>query len=163
MVCKHLWQWVQTDTLYTSLCLGCDRCYSEKNYITMRWNCIYLIQRDPWITPYPVWFPQNTVVCKTILHCGDEGGTDMDQGPISRSIFFSLQFKFNEEFVFMELHCRVSYISTKFCTCHICTVVMPCAIFYSNHFFTTWVTAKLNFHGIWITMEKLFMKWAPYF
>ena len=53
------------------------------------------------------------------------------------------------------------YITTKFCTCHDSTAVMPCTKFHSDHFTATWMRAECNFHGIWITMEKLFVKLAP--
>ena len=49
----------------------------------------------------------------------------------------------------------------KFCTCHKSTDFIPCAQFYSNKFNVTWMRAERNFCQIWITMEKLLMKWAP--
>ena len=53
------------------------------------------------------------------------------------------------------------YIATKFCTCHDSTAVVPCAKFHGDHCTTTWMRAEWNFHRIWITMEKPFVKWAP--
>ena len=53
------------------------------------------------------------------------------------------------------------HIATKFCTCHDSTAVVPCAKFHSDHFMTSWMRAVWNFHRIWITMEKSFVKWAP--
>ena len=39
---------------------------------------------------------------------------------------------------------------------------MPCAKFRSNHFTATRIRAEWNFHQIWNTMEKSFLKWALY-
>ena len=36
------------------------------------------------------------------------------------------------------------HITTKFCTCHDNTAVMPCSTFHSNCFIITWMRAKLN-------------------
>ena len=36
-----------------------------------------------------------------------------------------------------------------------------CARFWSEHFIRIWLTAKWNFHRIWIVMEKLLAKWTP--
>ena len=52
-------------------------------------------------------------------------------------------------------------ITTKFCTSYESNVVISCAKFHSNHFTTIWMRVECNFHWIWITMEKLFVKWAP--
>ena len=51
------------------------------------------------------------------------------------------------------------HIASKFCTCHDSIAVMPCATFHSDHFITTWMRAKWNFHRIWIMMAKSFAKW----
>ena len=50
--------------------------------------------------------------------------------------------------------------TTKSCTCHESTAVVPCAKFHSNHFRITSMRLEWNFHRIWITMEKSFVKWA---
>ena len=50
-------------------------------------------------------------------------------------------------------------ITTKFCTCHRTTAVIPCAKFHSDHFITTWMRAGWMFHWIWITMEKRSWNW----
>ena len=39
--------------------------------------------------------------------------------------------------------------------------VVPCAKFHCDHFATTNMRAEWNFHRIWVTMEKPFVKWAP--
>ena len=51
-------------------------------------------------------------------------------------------------------------IATHFCTCHDSTAVVACAKLCSYQFIRIWIRAKLNFHHIWIVMEKLFMKWV---
>ena len=53
------------------------------------------------------------------------------------------------------------HITTKFGTCHDSPAVVPCAKFCSDHFISIWMRAKLNFHHIWIVMEKLLVKWSP--
>ena len=50
--------------------------------------------------------------------------------------------------------------TTKFCTCHDRTAVVPCAKYNSDHFTITWMKAEWNFHWIWIAKEKFFAKWA---
>ena len=53
------------------------------------------------------------------------------------------------------------HITTKFCTCHDSTAVMPYAKFHSDQFPTTWMRAEWHFHRICITMEKWLLNWAP--
>ena len=53
------------------------------------------------------------------------------------------------------------HTATKFCSCHDSTAVMQCAKFHSNFFTTTWMGAEWNFRQIWITIDNLFVKWAP--
>ena len=55
----------------------------------------------------------------------------------------------------------IDHIATKFGTCHDSPAVVPCAKFCSDHFISTWMRAKWNFHHIWIVMEKSLVKWAP--
>ena len=55
----------------------------------------------------------------------------------------------------------VDHVAIKFGTCHDSPAVVPCAKFCSDHFISTWMRAKWNFHHIWIVMEKLLVKWAP--
>ena len=55
----------------------------------------------------------------------------------------------------------VDHIATKFGTCHDSQAVVPCAKFCSDHFISTWMRAKWNFHHIRIVMAKLLVKWAP--
>ena len=50
--------------------------------------------------------------------------------------------------------------ATKVCAYHDSTEVMPCVKFHSYHFFRICIEAKRNLHRIWITIEKLFVKWA---
>ena len=49
------------------------------------------------------------------------------------------------------------HITTKFCTCHDSTAVMPCAKFDNNHPTTILMRAELNSQWIWITMAKSFV------
>ena len=50
------------------------------------------------------------------------------------------------------------HITTIFCTCDYSMVIMQCAKFHSDHLM--WIRAEWNFHKIWITMEKSYVKWA---
>ena len=59
------------------------------------------------------------------------------------------------------------HIATKFCTyhdscCHDSTAAVPCTTFHNDHFTTTRMRAEWNFDRFWITMEKSFVKWAPF-
>ena len=49
-------------------------------------------------------------------------------------------------------------IATNFCTCHDSTTVIPCTKFCSDHCIRIEVRVKLNFHRIWIAMEKTLVK-----
>ena len=51
-------------------------------------------------------------------------------------------------------------ITTKFCTWHDSTAVVPCAKFCGDMISFNGITLKLKFHQIWIMMEKLLAKWA---
>ena len=51
-------------------------------------------------------------------------------------------------------------ITMKFCTLHDSCTVVACAKFWSDMIPCNGVIQKLIFHLTWITMEKLFMKWA---
>ena len=53
-------------------------------------------------------------------------------------------------------------ITTKLCTCHNSIAVVPCAEFHRNHFTATWMTVKLNFHWIWVTMGKVIHVISPW-
>ena len=52
-------------------------------------------------------------------------------------------------------------IATNFCTCHDSTAVVPCTKFCSDYGIRVEVRVKRNFHRIWITMEKPFVKRGP--
>ena len=80
--------------------------------------------------------------------------------PISWTIFLS----YNSVSMENWFQCNSSagyHITTKFCTCHDSTAVMLCAKFHIGHFITIWKISGWNFHHIWITMEKTFVKWIP--
>ena len=72
---------------------------------------------------------------------------------------------FYERFYNRNSHLMESWFwCNSIARCHItkkfCTTVVACAKFHSNDI-TTWMRAEWNFHQIWITMENLFVKWAP--
>ena len=52
-------------------------------------------------------------------------------------------------------------IPLKFCTWHNSCAVVACAKFCYDINISNWVTAKLNFHQIWIVMENFLVKWDP--
>ena len=79
-----------------------------------------------------------------------------NQGPISRMIFPS-QFKISFWF---HPSC-VKVIAMKLCTWHDNCAIMTCAKFGRDLTTYNWATLKPVFHWIWITMETLFVKWAP--
>ena len=54
-------------------------------------------------------------------------------------------------------------IAIKFCRCHDICAVVTCTKYSSNIWSYNRVTLKPIFHGIWIMMEKSFVKWAPWF
>ena len=70
-----------------------------------------------------------------------------------------MEFKLDGNFILLSSYNEV--IAIKFCICHYSCTLMACAIFCSNMIPCNWVTLKPNFHWIWITMEKWFVKWAP--
>ena len=53
------------------------------------------------------------------------------------------------------------HITSKMCTCHDRTAVVPCAKFHRDYFTTTSMSSELNLQRIWIMMKILFVKWAP--
>ena len=52
-------------------------------------------------------------------------------------------------------------IATKICTWHSSCVAMACAKFCCDIIAGNWITAKWNFHRIWIMMENSLVKWVP--
>ena len=71
------------------------------------------------------------------------------------SITIQIRWKFSSNSITFD------YIATKFGTWHDSPADVPCAKFCSDHFISTWMRARWNFHHIWIVMEKLLVKWAP--
>ena len=51
-------------------------------------------------------------------------------------------------------------ITTKFCTCHDSCAVMACAKFCCDMYNSKWITAKRNFHQIWIVMANSLVTWV---
>ena len=51
-------------------------------------------------------------------------------------------------------------ITTIFGTWHDSWAVVACGKFCCNMVISNWITAKWNFHRIWIVMEKSLVKWA---
>ena len=49
-------------------------------------------------------------------------------------------------------------VSTKFCTCYDSTAVVPCAKICGDIIARNGITMKWNFNGIWIAMQKLWVK-----
>ena len=81
------------------------------------------------------------------------------QGAISRTIYPSY-LKFDGKSVYCNS--VVGYHNaTKRCTCHNSTAIVPCARFHSDHLSKNLMRVEWNFHRIWITMEKSFVKWTP--
>ena len=52
-------------------------------------------------------------------------------------------------------------IATIFGTWHDSWAVVACAKFCCDMITSNWITAKWNFHRIWIVMEKSLVKWVP--
>ena len=52
-------------------------------------------------------------------------------------------------------------IATIFGTWHDSWAVVACAKFCRDMITSNWITAKWNFHRIWIVMEKSLVKWVP--
>ena len=84
----------------------------------------------------------------TIVECA--------QRPISQTLF---SFFHSMENVFWRNSIVGYHIATKFCACSDSTAAVPCEKFHHT-ISKTWMRAELNFHQIWITMEKSFVKWT---
>ena len=82
----------------------------------------------------------------------------MTSGPF-HEWFFHLSSNFMEISICPHLGCN-KLIAMLFCAWHDSWAVVVCEQFYSDMVPYTRVILKPTFHRIWITMEKLFMKWA---
>ena len=81
------------------------------------------------------------------------------RGPFHEIIIPS-RFKFNGKLFSVRLHHCISYYY-KMLHMHNSTAVVSCAKFCSNHFTINLMRTQLDFHRVWITMEKMLKKWAP--
>ena len=73
---------------------------------------------------------------------------------------FSIVIQIRLEISLWSHPCCSEVIAMKFCTWHNSCAVMACAKFCSDMISYNGGTLKPIFHRIWITIEKLFMKWA---
>ena len=80
------------------------------------------------------------------------------QGPISRW-FFHRNSNLMEIPFYSHSNCS-QVIAMKFCVWHDSCTVMKCAKFDSDMIPDNGLALKPIFYKIWITMEKLFMKWS---
>ena len=75
----------------------------------------------------------------------------LNRGPFHEQFFHNSILMAN----LFQCNSNVGYhVTTKFCTCHNSTAVIPCAKFHSDHFTITWMRLEWTSHCIWITMEQ---------
>ena len=107
-----------------------------------------------------LWCPGGLVCCiQFASQLPHSAPVTVGLGHISWRILPSI-FKFDKRSVYSNSITN-NPIATNICTCHDSCAVVACANVCNNQYIRIWMRMKWNCHHIWISKEKLFVKWVP--